>query len=73
MIRVGGFALQQEIVERFGLGIGWELLAMCRREFDNAIPAFGLFHNAAPVTNFFEHSRDDPLAAIMKSSINSVA
>ena len=46
MIGVGGFALQEKIVQRFGIRVGRKFLAVRCGELNDAVPALRLFHDA---------------------------
>ena len=52
MVRIGGFARLQEIVEGFRVRYGRQLAALLRGQGHNAVPAFGRFHHAPDGRDF---------------------
>ena len=58
MVRIGGFARLQKIVERLGVSDRGKLAALLRRESHNAVPAFRRFYYAPDGGNpgFFQRS-----------------
>ena len=59
MVRIGGFARLQKIIERFRIGNSGKLATLLCRQRHNAVPAFRRFHNSANGRNprLFQRSR----------------
>jgi hypothetical protein len=61
VIGIGRLAPQQEIVQRFGIGLRGELSAFCGGQLHDPIPALGCAHDTAQGRNVLESSGDNPV------------
>ena len=58
VIGIGGLAAQQEIIQRFGIGLRGKFFPLLAAQLNDAIPALGRTHDAAQRRNLLQQTSD---------------